>query len=148
MGEIARELSQNRWRELSPRFESLARVGSHVSPQNPEIGPRRPCVRCAAFEITRLASIRLPRGTAEWLAKVGRVRSTLAIGDWRSCPSKWWWVHPYNDWCACTKAASIPAWQRSETTGPRRYLRGFYDTAPTLKIFAPCLELGTKAAFC
>ena len=88
MGEIARELSQNRWQELSPRFESLARVGSHVSPQSPEIGPRRPCVPCAAFEITRLASIRLPRGTAEWLAKVGRVRSTLAIGDWRSCPSK------------------------------------------------------------
>ena len=37
----------------------------------------RPCVRCAAIRIARLAFIRLtfvPRGTVEWPARVGRVR--------------------------------------------------------------------------
>ena len=34
MGEIARELSQNRWRELSLRSESPAFVGDQISLQN------------------------------------------------------------------------------------------------------------------
>ena len=77
MGEIARELSQNRQRELSLRFESLAFVGGHISLENTEIRPNRPCVRCAAIRIARLAFICLtfvPRGTAEWLARVACVR--------------------------------------------------------------------------
>ena len=60
-------------------------------PRNTEISRHRPCVRCATIRIARLAFIRLafvPRGTAEWLARVDRVRWTLAIGDWRFCPSK------------------------------------------------------------
>ena len=51
----------------------------------------RPCVRCAAIRIVRLAFISLtfvPRGTAEWLARVDRVRWMPVIGDWRFCPSK------------------------------------------------------------
>ena len=91
MGEIARELSQNCQRELSQQFESLACVGGHISPKNTESGPRRPCVRCAAIQIARLASIRLtcvPRGIAEWLARGDCVRWMLAIGDWRFCPCK------------------------------------------------------------
>ena len=35
--------------QSSLRFESLAFVGGHVSPQNTEISPQRPCVRCAAI---------------------------------------------------------------------------------------------------
>ena len=56
--------------------------------------PHRPCVHCAAARIARLAFIRLtfvPRRSAEWLARVDRVRSTLANGDWRFCPSKFRW---------------------------------------------------------
>ena len=93
MGKIARELSQNRWRELSLQFESLAFVGHHISPRNTEISPHRSCLRCAAIRIAGLAFIRLtfvPRGTAEWSARVDRVRWTLAIGDWRFYPSKDW----------------------------------------------------------
>ena len=43
----------------------------------PEISPHRPCVRCAAIRIVRLAFVRLtfvPRGIAEGLARVDRVR--------------------------------------------------------------------------
>ena len=67
--------------------ESLARVIAAIRiasvrwrsylPRNTEMGPHRPCVRCAAIRIARLAFIRLtsvPRGTAEWLARVDRVR--------------------------------------------------------------------------
>ena len=85
------QLSQNRKREWSLRFESLAFVGAHIPPQNTGFGPHRPCVRCAAIRIARLAFIGvlfIPCGTAEWPARVGRVRWTLAIGDWRFCPSK------------------------------------------------------------
>ena len=63
--------------ELSLRFESLAFVGSHISLENTEISPHRPCVRCAAIRIAQLAFIRLtfvPHGIAEWLARVHRVR--------------------------------------------------------------------------
>ena len=55
----------------------LAFVGGHISLENTEINPHRLCVRCAAIRIARLAFIRLtfvPHGTAEWLARVGRVR--------------------------------------------------------------------------
>ena len=48
-----------------------------MSVENTEIGPHRPCVRCAAIRVARLAFIRLtfvPYGTAEWLARVDRVR--------------------------------------------------------------------------
>ena len=80
--------------------ESLARViaairvafvGGHISSQNTEMSPHRPCVRCAAIRIARLAFIRVvfvPLGPAEWPARVDRVRWTLAIGDWRFGPSK------------------------------------------------------------
>ena len=60
-------------------------------PENTEISPDSPCVRCAAIWIARFAFIRLtfvPHGIAEWLARVDRVRWTLAIDDWRFCPSK------------------------------------------------------------
>ena len=76
---------------VSLRFESLAFVGGHISTQNTEISPHRPCVRCAAIRIARLAFTCLtfvPCGIAEWFARVDRVRWTLAIGDWRFCPSK------------------------------------------------------------
>ena len=68
---------ENRQRELSLRFELLAFVGGHISPQNTEISPHRLCVRCAAIRIARLASTRLtfvPNGTAEWFARVDCVR--------------------------------------------------------------------------
>ena len=77
MGEVARDLSQNRQRELSLRFESLAFVGGHISLENTKISPHRPCVRCVAIRIARLAFIRstfVLHGTAEWLARVDRVR--------------------------------------------------------------------------
>ena len=70
---------------------SLAFIVGHISLENTEISPHRPCVRCAAIRIARWAFIRLafvPHGTAEWLARVDCVRWTLAIGDWRFCPSK------------------------------------------------------------
>ena len=69
--------------------ESLARViaairiaSVHESsclppPQNTGFGPHRPCVRCVAIRIARLAFIHItfvPRGIAEWLARVDRVR--------------------------------------------------------------------------
>ena len=62
-----------------------------------EFWPRRPCVRCIAIRIARLAFVGVvfvPRGLAEWPARVNRVRWTLAIGDWRFCPSKVSWHHP------------------------------------------------------
>ena len=46
-------------------------------PKNTEFGPRRPCVRCAAIRIARLAFagvVFVPRGPAEWPARVDRVR--------------------------------------------------------------------------
>ena len=43
-------------------------------PKNTEFGPRRPCVRCAASRIARLAFIGVvPRAPAEWPARVDRV---------------------------------------------------------------------------
>ena len=67
--------------------ESLARVIAAIRiasvcwrsdiPQNTQISPHRPCVRCAAIRIARLALTRLTsvsRGTAEWLARVDCVR--------------------------------------------------------------------------
>ena len=81
--------------------ESLARViaairiaSAHWSsylPPNTGFGPHRLCVRCAAIRIARLAFIGVvfvPHGTAEWPVRVGRVRWTLAMGDWRFGPSK------------------------------------------------------------
>ena len=60
-------------------------------PKNIEIGPRRPCVRCAAIRIARLVFVGVvfvARGTAKWPARVDRVPWTPAIGDWRFGPSK------------------------------------------------------------
>ena len=68
--------------------ESLARVVAairitsvrwrlHVSPKDIEFGPRRPCVRCIAIRIARLAFVCVvfvPSGPVEWLARVDRVR--------------------------------------------------------------------------
>ena len=45
--------------------------------ENTAISPHRPCVRSAAIRIARWAFICLtfvPHGTAEWPARVGRVR--------------------------------------------------------------------------
>ena len=59
------------------RFESLAFVGGHISLENTEMSPHRPCVRCPAIQIARLAFIHVtvvPHRTAEWLARVDRVR--------------------------------------------------------------------------
>ena len=56
---------------------SLAFVGAHISPQNTGLGPHRPCVCCVAIRIARLAFtgvVFVPRGFAEWPARVGRVR--------------------------------------------------------------------------
>ena len=51
---------------------------SYLPPKHrTEINPHRLCVRCDVIRIARLAFIRLtfvPRGTAEWLARVDRVR--------------------------------------------------------------------------
>ena len=68
--------------------ESLARViiairiasvrwWSYLPPKHRITNPHRARVRCAAIQIARLAFTRLtfvPRGTAEWLARVDRVR--------------------------------------------------------------------------
>ena len=46
-------------------------------PNNTEFGPRRPCVRCTAIQISRLAFVGVvvvPREPAEWPAKVDRFR--------------------------------------------------------------------------
>ena len=55
-------------------------------PQNTAIGAHRPCVRCAAARIARLAFIHatfIPHGSAEWSARVDAFaeRWRLAIGD-------------------------------------------------------------------
>ena len=53
----------------------------------PEIGPHRPCVRCAAVRIARLAFIRatlVPRELRNGLQECWM----LVIGGWRFCPSK------------------------------------------------------------
>ena len=51
---------------------------SYLPLKTQRISPHRPCVRCAAIRIARLAFIHsltfVPRGTAEWLARVDRVR--------------------------------------------------------------------------
>ena len=75
--------------ELLVRSTSV-RWWSYLLP-NTEASPHTPCGRCAATGIARLEFIPLtvvPHGIAEWLARVDRVRWTLAIGDWRFCPSK------------------------------------------------------------
>ena len=41
----------------------------------------------------------VPHGTAEWLARVDRIHWTLAIGDWRFCPSK---CHNNHQYCCST----------------------------------------------
>ena len=96
MGETARELPQNRWRELSLRFGSLGCVDAHISPQNTESGAHGSGICCAAVRIARLAFIRVasvPRGIAEWLARVdcfrwvlvrkpGGVQSSSSMEDW------------------------------------------------------------------
>ena len=49
-----------------------------------------PAFRCTAIRIARLAFVGVvfvPRGSAEWPARVDRVRWTLAIDDWRFGPS-------------------------------------------------------------
>ena len=69
---VAIRIASVRWRSYLP------------PPQNTEISPQRPCARCAGIRVARLAFTRLTfvrRGTAEWLARVDRVRWTLAIGD-------------------------------------------------------------------
>ena len=46
MREIAREYTQNCWQELSPQFEPVAFIGSHIRIPNTELGPPfRPCTQ-------------------------------------------------------------------------------------------------------
>ena len=69
-----RRIASESYRRDLNRWRSLAAVSF---PENTEIGPRRPCVRCAAIQIARLAFVGVvfaPRGTAEWPARVDRVR--------------------------------------------------------------------------
>ena len=89
------KLRNNYRRVASESYIAAIRIASvrwrSYLPQKHRISPHRPCVRCAATRIARLAFIHLtfaPHGTAEWLARVDRVGWTLAIGDWRFCPSK------------------------------------------------------------
>ena len=73
------------------RITSILWWSYDIPPKNIEFGPHGPCVRCSAIWITRLAFVGVvfvSHGTAEWLARVDRVCRTLAIGDWRFCPSK------------------------------------------------------------
>ena len=67
-----------RQRELPLRFESLGFVGAHISPKTQDWVLIGPAFRIgAAFRIARLAFIGVafvPRGTAEWPARVGHVR--------------------------------------------------------------------------
>ena len=59
------------------QYHSLEVVGGHLSPHNTEMGAHRLCVRCAAI-LNRAIGIHScnirPHGTAEWLARVDRVR--------------------------------------------------------------------------
>ena len=53
----------------------LTLVGGHISPESAGFGPRRHCIRCTAIRIARLVlSGVVPRGTAEWSARVDHVR--------------------------------------------------------------------------
>ena len=50
---------------------------SSLPPKNTKFGPHRPCVHCIAIRIARLAFVGVvlvPRGPAEWRARVDRVR--------------------------------------------------------------------------
>ena len=63
-----------RWQSYLPSFKF-----------NTELAPHRSRVRYIAARIARLALIGVvcvPRGTAEWPARVVRVRWALAVGDW------------------------------------------------------------------
>ena len=139
MGEIARQLSQNRQRELSPRFESLAFVGSHISLENTEISPHRPCVRCAAIRIAiGVPSCELTAFAEHW---------RLAIGDYahlrcsrRRSGSTCWPAnvaraseHPAraSEHCACRLCPSgISALPREPAPNPRlgmNFYRAFLE---------------------
>ena len=63
----------------SLRKERKTQKSSRISKEkvNKELSPRRPCVRCAAIRIARLAFVGVvfvQRGPAEWSARVDRVR--------------------------------------------------------------------------
>ena len=65
--------------ESLARFIAAIRIASvrWRSLENTEISRHRPCARCAAIRIARLAFTRLTfvlHGTAEWLARVDRAR--------------------------------------------------------------------------
>ena len=69
-----RRIASESYRCDSNRQRSLELISL---PQNIGFGPRRPCVRCVAIRIARLAFIGVvfvPRGTAEWPARVDRFR--------------------------------------------------------------------------
>ena len=74
--ESYRRIASESYRSDSNHQRSLA---VRSPPRNTEFGPRRPCVRCAAIRIARLAFagpgvVFIPRGPAEWPARVDRVR--------------------------------------------------------------------------
>ena len=72
--ESYRRIASESYRSDSNHQRALAVI---FHPKNTELGPRRPCVRCAAIRIARLAfvgAVFVPRGTAEWPARVDCVR--------------------------------------------------------------------------
>ena len=69
-----RRITSESYGRDSNHWRSLAVISP---PPNKEIGPHRPCVRCAAFRVARLAFIHatfVPHGTAEWPARVDCIR--------------------------------------------------------------------------
>ena len=67
--------------------KSLGLVGGHISLQNTEISPHRPCDRCVAIRIAQLEFIHVtfvPSGNCgNGLRELTGFRGTLAIGVWR-----------------------------------------------------------------
>ena len=81
----------NRWRSLEltspPKTQELVLIGPAFVALRFESRDWR------SFNFIGVISV--PRGTAEWPARVGRVRWTLAICDWRFGPSKRLHTHFY-----------------------------------------------------
>ena len=83
--------SRDSYRRIASDSESCRRDSNHwrslaviSPPKEHRIGPRRPRVRCTAIRIARLAFIGVvfvPRGTAEWLARVDCVRPSKPSAD-------------------------------------------------------------------
>ena len=78
----ARVIAESLARVIAATRITSVRSAVISPPKNTESGPGRPCVRCIANRIARLAFVGVvfvPRGPAEWSARADR---TPAIGDW------------------------------------------------------------------